>query len=101
MNETTSPDRTVSETTDRQCYCGCGSPVPARSFYRPGHDSRHVGQVARKLAQSDSWDTLTSELPTKALQLRAWNMAYRLHEQAQRHAAREIRRLSPKARTKR
>lgn len=84
-------------TEERLCWCGCGSPISPKAYYRPGHDSRHVGQVAREVASSTQWDVITSSLPTKALQLRAWQMAYRLHEQSQRHAAREIRRLKRSA----
>ena len=29
------------------CACHCGQPISSRSTYRPGHDARHVGQVAR------------------------------------------------------
>lgn len=68
------------------CRCGCGSPVPSKSFYRPGHDSRHVGQVAREVAESDAFGSIVDELPTRALQLKAWNMAYKLHTEAARRA---------------
>lgn len=61
------------------CWCGCGATVGPRAFYRPGHDSRHVGIVAREVAASDEFASITDQLPTKALQLKAWNMAYRLH----------------------
>lgn len=34
------------------CACNCGQPVPGRSTYRPGHDARHAGQVARDAVES-------------------------------------------------
>lgn len=62
-----------------ECWCGCGESTSEKAFYRPGHDSRHVGQVARQVAELDEFASITDQLPTKALQLKAWNMAYRLH----------------------
>lgn len=62
-----------------QCWCGCGETVSEKAYYRPGHDSRHVGIVARQVAELDEFASITDQLPTKALQLKAWNMAYRLH----------------------
>lgn len=35
------------------CYCGCGENVPAKSFYRPGHDARHAGQIGKALGAMD------------------------------------------------
>lgn len=79
---------TTANATMHLCWCGCGIPVPAKSFYRPGHDSRHVGIVARAVAEMDEFATITDQLPTKALQLKAWNMAYKLHVDAARKARR-------------
>jgi len=70
------------------CWCGCGETTGPKAFYRPGHDSRHVGIVARQVAESDEFNTITEQLPTKALQLKAWNMAYRLHVAATKTPAR-------------
>lgn len=33
------------------CLCGCGVQVGGKSRYRPGHDARHAGNVARTLAK--------------------------------------------------
>jgi len=41
MTSTTDP-------TPGTCKCGCGEPTPRN--YRPGHDARHVGQLARAVA---------------------------------------------------
>ena len=75
-------------TDERLCYCGCGEVVGEKSYYRPGHDSRHVGIVARQVVASDAFETITSQLPTVALQFKAWNMAYRLHTTQARQARR-------------
>lgn len=86
----TGPIPTIPDPTHNPdlCWCGCGEQTGPRSFYRPGHDSRHVGMVARKVAEQDEFASITDELPTKALQLKAWNMAYRLHVQAHKPTAR-------------
>lgn len=78
----------------RYCYCGCGEEVGEKSYYRPGHDSRHVGIVARQVVASDAFETITNQLPTVALQFKAWNMAYRLHTAEARKQAREARKAS-------
>ncbi len=48
------------------CLCGCGEPT-ARN-YRPGHDARHVGQLARAVVAgaADKRAALRA-LPTEAL----------------------------------
>lgn len=38
------------------CRCGCGESVGKRAKYRPGHDARHAGQVARAAAAKPDWD---------------------------------------------
>lgn len=87
MNETSAP--TASNESPRTCWCGCGSVVGPRSYYRPGHDSRHVGIVARQVVASEAFNTITSQLPTVALQFKAWNMAYRLHASELKAQARQ------------
>lgn len=104
MTENTSPVRTASAPTEgtdnttpqeaRLCYCGCGEEVGEKSYYRPGHDSRHVGIVARQVVASDAFETITNQLPTVALQFKAWNMAYRLHTAEARRLAREAKKAS-------
>ncbi len=32
---------------ETRCTCGCGETTPARSRFRPGHDQRLKGQLAR------------------------------------------------------
>lgn len=36
----------------RKCNCGCGENVAGKSNYRPGHDARHAGLVARAAVES-------------------------------------------------
>lgn len=89
-SEAPTPDsHQTTNATSNFCWCGCGAVVPAKSFYRPGHDSRHVGRVAREVAESDAFEQITDHLPTKALQLKAWQMAYKLHVEAERRARRQ------------
>lgn len=71
-----------------KCWCGCGEETSDKAYYRPGHDSRHVGIVAREVAARDEFSTITEKLPTKALQLKAWNMAFRLHVQESKKTTR-------------
>lgn len=33
------------------CGCGCGETITSRAVYRPGHDARHAGEVARSVAE--------------------------------------------------
>src|SRR4051812_7886730 len=37
----------------RSCACGCGENVAPKRQYRPGHDARHAGQIARALIAND------------------------------------------------
>lgn len=46
----TSTPRVPKETKMHDCYCGCGEQVPAKSFYKPGHDARHAGVIGREIA---------------------------------------------------
>ena len=46
------PQVTINGSAFKGCACHCGQPVPSRSTYRPGHDARHAGQVARDAVES-------------------------------------------------
>lgn len=46
------PQVTINGSEFKGCACHCGLPVPSRSTYRPGHDARHAGQVARDAVES-------------------------------------------------
>lgn len=58
----------------RKCLCGCGENVAGKASYRPGHDARHAGQIARAmLAASKKTDRTKAldALPSPALQAKA------------------------------
>lgn len=63
------------------CRCGCKEICNRGRNYRPGHDARHAGQIARYIAEKDDeevWDSALSLLPTQALRDKASDMAIRL-----------------------
>lgn len=73
--------KVVNETG--KCYCGCGA--NSTSYYRPGHDARHAGQVARDMAQMTrkaDREKAVKVLPSEALQKKASDMADRLMAKA-------------------
>lgn len=76
-----------------ECYCGCGSNVPTKSFYRPGHDARHAGQVGRQLAilepGSTGYSDLLNELPSDRLQEKAKGIEAKARDKADAKAQRE------------
>lgn len=51
------------------CGCGCGAAV-SKSFYRPGHDAKHAGQVGREMVRTGDTD-LVFQLPSQALRAKA------------------------------
>lgn len=68
--------------TTRKCTCGCGEATSsAKTMYKPGHDARHAGNVARAMAadynDAGNADKLEA-LPTANLQHKAKMMAARL-----------------------
>ena len=77
-----------------ECKCHCGQPVGKGKNYRPGHDARHAGNIARLISQgrtegwpADQVNSLVRALPTNALQLKALAMAHRLDAKAAAKAA--------------
>ncbi len=46
------PKVTIGGKEFRACGCNCGAPVSGKATYRPGHDARHAGQVARDAVAS-------------------------------------------------
>lgn len=73
MNTNTSPAPATEAA--RQCLCGCGEDVRSKNAsYRPGHDARHVGFVARRMVLTRSQEAL-EELPSEPLRARAVKMA--------------------------
>lgn len=78
--------RAASNNNDRkskvpvQCRCGCGE-MTGGGNYRPGHDARHVGEIAREIVHHDDadmeakieqhfWDTPSLEKKVRAMVLR-------------------------------
>lgn len=78
------------------CYCGCEEQVPAKSFYRPGHDARHAGNVGRAIFArygedgfnvEFEWGPALSALPSDRLKSKATDLANRLIAKAEaKHA---------------
>lgn len=67
------------------CICGCGAKVGKKSFYKPGHDARHAGNVARAIAERvasgaarDDAMAQLNELPSTKLRNKAEDMADRI-----------------------
>ncbi len=88
--ETSTPDKALKTTSKRtgsatktnpaglpNCFCGCGEVTNRNRNYRPGHDARHAGSIARKIQAGGSRELL-AELPTDALRVKASAMAARL-----------------------
>jgi hypothetical protein len=90
MTETQTPTATI-ENGSGNCLCGCGQIVGkmGKSFYKPGHDARHAGQVARLVAETGDDSAIASHLPTEALQRKAENMVLRLRVKAQEKSDRD------------
>ncbi|WKW85612.1 hypothetical protein SEA_LAKSHMI_55 [Arthrobacter phage Lakshmi] len=105
MTET--QNTTTKAVTTRHCTCGCGEATSsAKTMYKPGHDARHAGNVARAMA-ADYDDAKNADkleaLPTANLQHKAKMMAARLvakeGQKAERAAkAREARTSIPEDR---
>lgn len=81
MRKNTKPKADPNPADLPLCKCGCGSPCSRKSNYRPGHDARHAGNVARAIAASEDY-TLLNDLPTDALRDKASAMAERLMDKA-------------------
>ncbi|QHB47223.1 hypothetical protein SEA_APPLECIDER_54 [Arthrobacter phage AppleCider] len=82
----------ANTTTTRQCNCGCGEATSSsKTMYKPGHDARHAGNVARAMA-ADYNDAGNEEkleaLPSANLKHKARTMAARLVEKAAKKADR-------------
>ncbi|MEJ1088318.1 hypothetical protein WDU99_08315 [Microbacterium sp. Mu-80] len=54
------------------CACTCGEPVGPKATYRPGHDARHAGMVARAVVENPKQaKALLATLPSDALRAKA------------------------------
>lgn len=89
----TKTQSTKTETATVQCNCGCGEATQsAKSLYRPGHDARHAGLVARDLFASSTEgyerQHALEDLGSDALRAKALKIAERLTAKAQAQADR-------------
>lgn len=57
--------------SQKKCACGCALPVVSKANYRPGHDARHAGQVARRLIERPSDPAANQILAAMSVGLRA------------------------------
>lgn len=83
----TRPTSSKPKNETGKCLCGCGENT-AKSNYRPGHDARHAGNIAREIAANyatPGFDrrTLLAALPSDALKAKAEAMAERLTTKAE------------------
>lgn len=93
MTKNQTPAETTAEKATVQCTCGCGEATQsAKSLYRPGHDARHAGLVARDLVASrqEGYERKYSEadLGSDVLRAKALKMAERLTAKAKAQADR-------------
>lgn len=69
------------------CKCDCGEIITTKASYRPGHDARHAGIVARAIAENPKQaKTLLAALPSAALQAKATRAAERRTAKAEAEA---------------
>ena len=91
----------AKEQTFHPCYCGCKENVPAKSYYRPGHDARHAGQIGRQAALLDpgspEYDNLFSDLPSESLVAKAKGIEGKARDKADAKAQREQEKADRKA----
>jgi hypothetical protein len=73
------PTRDKNPANLPECRCGCGEICNRGRNYRPGHDARHAGDIARQIANhdpdGDTRNVWLNKLPTDALRIKADNMA--------------------------
>lgn len=86
----------------KPCKCGCGEQVPGKSFYRPGHDARHAGNVGREIANhyhEAGYDRRVAldDLPSDALKAKAEGIAEKQIEKIEAKQAREKAKADKKA----
>lgn len=85
MNATVTKTKTNGAVTP--CLCGCG--LATKANYLPGHDARHVGQVARQAFADGMIETTGAyaALPSAALRAKARRMAENLADKADAKAS--------------
>lgn len=66
---------TAQTTETKTCRCGCGESVGKKSQYKPGHDARHAGMVARAIRETPTRrEELFATLGSDALRAKAARM---------------------------
>lgn len=94
----TKPEKVVEF---RKCLCGCDSDISGKSQYKPGHDARHAGNVARAILNEDltpeQATALLDSLGSDALRAKANAMVENWTAKAEQKAAREVARKAAKA----
>jgi hypothetical protein len=83
------------------CKCGCKNPVNhPESIFRPGHDARFAGSIARQIVLSsietedgrNRREALFNTVPSAALQNKVMTMVFNLEAKADAKASRAARR---------
>jgi hypothetical protein len=100
LTNTATPNRKVpnkmSTTEFKKCGCGCDENVPPKSTYRPGHDARHAGQVAKAmLAKGEYDDEAVAVLPSEALRDKATAIFNKRIAKVQAKAAKDAAKAEP------
>lgn len=63
---------TATQIPVNTCACTCGEQVGPKAMYRPGHDARHAGAVARAMVENPKQaKALLATLPSDALRAKA------------------------------
>jgi (2Fe-2S) ferredoxin len=93
--QTTKTASAAKSVTTRACNCGCGlATSSSKTMYKPGHDARHAGNVARRIVENhlsgDAAQAVLKELPTANLQHKAGKMVTRLIAKAEAAAIKEL-----------
>jgi len=87
---------TENTVTLANCKCGCKQQVGSvDSFYRPGHDARHAGDVARSILDDGDRKHLDA-LPTDALKAKSEALAVKWMTAAEAKAAKKAEREAAK-----
>jgi hypothetical protein len=102
--EAPAKEATVAETPEKApkatptpvaCHCGCGETANIGRTYRPGHDARHAGQVARRVvANVPGADAELAALPPKLQEKAARFVSNRGAETERKAKAAEIRKAA-------
>lgn len=92
---------TENTVTLANCKCGCKQQVGSvDSLYRPGHDARHAGDIARRILDDGNREHLNL-LPTDALKAKSEALAVKwmtaAEAKAEKAAAREAAKVAKAA----